>query len=369
MVRKGENIYKRKDKRWEGRYIKKRFSDNNVQYGYIYGYSYTEVKKKLDLMKALHQKNYMVNKTVYSGTLDQWADHWMLIIQKRIKQSTYVSYLIKYRRHISPSIGQVALNELTKADIQYCLKQLETKLSANSIRVVGQVLRTFLEDAVTTGVLEMNPYRNIQLPKQNRPNVRALTLTEQKELMNTASLHEKGLIILFALETGLRIGELAGLKWTDIDIIEQTFHVKRTLQRIPVMNNSGRSKTKLIETTPKSNSSQRIIPLGTAMFKRLMAQKENTDGVYVFGGSSPIEPRLISYWFKKICLATSLSNINFHSLRHTFATRCIENNVPIVTISSLLGHDSTKMTLDTYLSSSISEKRKAIKLIGQEVDY
>ncbi|MDA9470513.1 tyrosine-type recombinase/integrase [Enterococcus sp. 5H] len=365
MVKKGENIYKRKDKRWEGRYVKGRKENNRIHYGYIYGRSYKEVKEKMLQVKNSSEPPKISASSVYLDTLDQWSQYWFTILQQRVKQSTFVSYSNKYKHHISPYLGQITLVELTKEDINHWVNKLGQVLTANSIRAVAQVLRTYLEDSVRAGVLPSNPYKNIQLPKTELKKVTALTKLEQERLYNHALNYEQGFAIILALETGLRIGELAGLKWEDIDFSDQTIHVRRTIQRIQNMENTSEKRTIIIETSPKTHSSKRVIPLSKNMCKRLKNRREAKNGIYVLGGTTPCEPRTISYWFKKICQSASLPNIHFHALRHTFATRCLEEGVTIVTISALLGHHSTKMTLDTYLTAFLSEKREAIRLVNK----
>lgn len=365
MVKKGENIYKRKDKRWEGRYVKGRKENNAIHYGYVYGHSYSEVKEKLALTKTIHQKKEKQVSSVYSGTIDQWSLYWFPILQQRVKQSTFVSYSNKYKTHISPFLGQIPLVKLTEKDISHWIYQLRNTLTVSSTRVIAQLLRTFLEDAVKAGVLQSSPYKNIKLPKIEVKKVSALTKSEQKRLYDQALNHKHGFAIILALETGLRIGELSGLKWEDIDFSEQTLQVRRTIQRIQNADPTSEKKTVLIETVPKSLSSERVIPIAPHLCNRLKEKQKNTSGSYVLGGIEPCEPRTISYWFKKICHSVSLPTIHFHTLRHTFATRCLEQGVTIVTISALLGHQSSKMTLDTYLNSFLSEKREAIRLINK----
>lgn len=367
MSKKGENIYKRKDGRWEGRYIKGRKPNGTIHYGYIYDYSYKNAKQKLILMKSFHQENYGQNSLpIYCGSLNQWATHWLEIVKKRVKISTFVSYTNKYRQHIQPSLGEIALADLTTEKINLWLRQLETKLSISSTRVMLQVLRTCLEDAVKKGLITRNPCKGATIPKAENKKVQALTKIEQNRLYKSARSNENGLPVILALETGLRIGEISGLKWKDIDFSSKLLHVRRTVQRIQSLDPVSQTKTIIIEHSPKSSSSERTIPLSPNLYQLLRAKRKMAIGSHVFGDSSPCEPRIILYWFKKICQDASLKNIHFHALRHTFATRCLEKGVTIVTISALLGHHSSKMTLDIYLNSFLSEKRKAIRLISSK---
>ncbi|MEI5993509.1 tyrosine-type recombinase/integrase [Candidatus Enterococcus mansonii] len=363
MVRKGENIYKRKDGRWEGRYIKGRNSDGSAVYGYLYNKTYTALKENLLTMKALHSHNYTFKTIGYKGTLNDWVTCWLTEIQEQLKPSTYASYTNKMIKHILPFLGDVPLQSITTSILNDWIKKIENHLSPNSVRIVYQVLMTCCTAAVKRELISENPCKYVVLPKKTPNNIKAITSKEQKKLKEKAAVHPKGLAIILALETGMRIGEIAGLKWQDIDFSSNILTVQRTIQRIQVASGISK-KTQLIEGTPKSISSKRTIPLSKNVSQLLNKQKQKTNGEFVLGGNKPAEPRLISTWLRKLCQSFHFPTIRFHQLRHSFATRCLEKGVNIATISALLGHHSTKMTLDTYVNSFMSEKRKAINLIS-----
>lgn len=363
MAKRGENIYKRKDGRWEGRYIKDRKGDGTIQYGYIYRHSYKETKEQVILMKSLYYQEYYTLKTKYEGTLEQWCLFWLSNIQKNVKKSTYVSYSNKLSQHIFPMIGQIDLRRLSPPQIESCLKSLEEKLSRSSIHVILQVLKTCLNEAVKKGILIKNPCNQISVPKLPFSSVLSLTVEEEVTLQKYARSHPKGLPIILSLQAGLRIGEICGLKWQDIDFSSNVINVSRTIQRLPALNQGGKKKTMIVEHSPKSVRSLRTIPMSTTIRTELLKIKEQSTSPYVFGKKNPAEPRLITYWFKKIINELKLPNYRFHALRHTFATRCLEKGVTIATISDILGHHSIKMTLDTYINTFLSEKRDAINLI------
>lgn len=364
MGKRGENIYKRKDGRWEGRYIKKRKVDGSIQFGYIYGKKYLEVREKLLEMKLVYQQYYNNQVSFQRTTLTQWSEIWLNQQKKYIKQSTWVSYRSKLSLHVWPSIGAYKLYLLTTDDLNNWSNDLLKELNPNSTRAVIRVLCTCLEKAVKTGIIAKNPCKDIILPKLTSPTIRALTKEEQKKLQTCAWNSNNGLPVNLALETGLRIGEISGLKWEDIDFSICFLTVNRTLQRLPQLDTNTRRKTSLVELTPKTVAAQRMIPLSPRIIELFEIKKSQSTGPYVFGGEKPCEPRLLTYWFKDICVQAGISDIRFHSLRHTFATRCLERGISIGTISALLGHSSIKMTLDTYISTSLDEKRKAIKLIS-----
>lgn len=364
MSRRGENIYKRKDGRWEGRYIKGRKKDSKIVYGYIYRSTYKDVKEQLTIMKALYYNEYQDISVFYEGTLQQWSDQWLLNIESTVKMSTLASYSSKLSRHIIPVIGHISLRKLNSEHIEKWLKYVSNSLAPSSIKVVFQVLKVCLNAAIEKKFLVINPCSQVSIPKIAINNITSLSKSEEIQLQKYARSHQNGLPILLSLQSGLRIGEICGLKWEDVDFSTNLLHVRRTVQRLPALDQGGERKTIIVESSPKSDYSIRSIPIASAIRSDLIKMKENSSSDYVFGKKNPAEPRLITYWFKKIIKELDFPNYRFHSLRHTFATRCLEKGVNIATISSLLGHHSIKMTLDIYIGIFLSEKREAIELIS-----
>lgn len=361
MAKRGENIYKRKDGRWEGRYIKERKIDGKIHYGYIYSRKYLEVKQKLMLLKADSLREPEFHST-YTGTLAEWLNVWLdTIVKSKVKLSTYNSYKSKVQLHILPNIGEIRLRELMPTDIDQWILQLSLSLSPSSVHAVHRVLKTGLAQAVRQDLLKKDPTLTIDLPKLEKQRIRAFSIEQQKKIKEAARLDEKYLPIIIALETGMRIGEISALRWSDIDFFEKTIHIQRTLQRLQV----DAGKTALVEGSPKTFQSKRILPLSTQLEIYLSKIKQHSASVYVVGlADSCTEPRTITYRFKKLLVQLQITELPFHALRHTFATRCLEMGVNIATISSMLGHTSTKMTLDVYTNSFMKDERQAIEKIS-----
>ena len=165
--------------------------------------------------------------------------------------------------------------------------------------------------------------------------------------------------VLLCLYTGLRLGELCALQWTDFDLENLTLSIKRTVQRVAVPGYM--TKTVLMITNPKSESSERIIPLTAQIVKLLIQLKENTP--YVFGGEKPLDPRTMQYRFKKILKEAEIEEKHFHLLRHTFATNCVENRMDVKTLSEILGHSDVKITLNRYVHPTMELKRKQLEML------
>ena len=360
MARRGENIYKRKDGRWEGRYIKGRRLNNQIYYGYVYAPTYKAVREKLTLMKRNYQVQPFLERE-RTGTVAQWVESWLTKeLPFQVKPSTYSSYQYKLRKYILPYVGTLPLKKLTNQTIQQLIHQLtEEGLSVTTIRTVIQIFKRSFYCTNEDNRFYEACFQGLRYPFSIKKKIRALSKKEQNQLEKQAEQATHGFPILLALHTGLRIGEISALKWTDINFKTNELTVTRTLQRIG--NPSGQSKTEICEDMVKSSSSHRIIPLNQKMIALLKKKKEGTTSDYVVGKQGHFfEPRTLTYQFKKIIQLLGWSTIHFHQLRHTFATRLLECGADIATVSSLLGHQSVKMTLDIYVDSLMTQRKKWI---------
>jgi integrase len=365
ILARGENIYKRKDGRWEGRYPKEKNADGSIYYGYIYGKTYRIVREQLLAKKSLISASEDKIQQSFKGSFADWVDFWLdQLIKENIKESTYTSYQNKFSLHILPVIGNIPLDQINVQQLEYLISKMNEKLSASSIRITFRLVKSCLEAAKKRGYIQLNPAEQISLPKVERTQVKALTRQQHALLLSESRKDIKGLPITLALETGMRIGEISALKWRDVDFEQNLIYVCRTKQRISNTSN-GKSKTKLIETTPKTQRSKRLIPLTSALKKQLLNAKSQSSSQYVVENrGESIEPRTISYRFERMKKTLNLPSLHFHALRHTFATRCIELGVNISTVSALLGHTSTKMTLDIYTHSIFEDQRMAIEKLS-----
>lgn len=363
MSRRGENIYKRKDGRWEGRYIKGRKANGKIHYGYVYRRTYKETKEKLTEMKWLY-KQVQVIQGVYAGSVSDWIDHCLDQKKKTVKQSTLTTYKYKMTKYFLPYLGEADLRAVTQENLQEWVENLsETTLSSTTIHTIFQTVRRYFEQAVTEAILEVNPCKGVVLPKKEAKKIQPLTVQEQKQIEETAAVEKNGKIVLFALQTGLRIGELAGLRWEDIDFTNNLISVRRTYQRV-LSEGKG---TELQLGRPKTKASERVLPLSERVKSWLLSWKSDHSKEFVFQvGDRPMEPRLITYHFQRICEKAGVKGCHFHQLRHTFATRLLENRCTITGISALLGHASTQMTLDVYTGTDLTERRKMVDSLSLE---
>ncbi|WP_330932655.1 tyrosine-type recombinase/integrase [Enterococcus sp. BWR-S5] len=368
LAKKGENIYKRKDGRYEGRYIKNRNENGKIIFGYVYDRKYSVVKKKLNFLKSQHS---YLNRTQrdFQGKLSDWLNYWLeYVVKNNVKITTYTVYSGRVKNHIIPFLGEKKMTTLDTREINAFIRCLQMKkLSATTIKGVITVLKYSLNQACKEQYLMVNPCENIQLPKAQQTHIGALTIEQQQNLERLA-LQEKGCSpVILSLYTGMRIGEISGLKWSDIDFEKNVIHIQRTLLRIHY--DDSKNKTELILSSPKTESSRRSIPLAVNLKEYLLEKRAYSTSEFVISCKhSFAEPRVINYRFKKILEKAEL-NIHFHVLRHTFATRCVEKGVDIASLSKLLGHASIKMTLDTYTDSMWKNRQSAISLIDTSLKF
>ena len=365
QLNKGENIYYRKDGRWEGRYAIGRKSNGRLKYGYVYGKTYQIVREKLIPLKQ--QSERMIE--LYGRSLmtySEWIIQWKKEIQRSIKISTFSDYCYKLSRYLLPQLGTIPLYQVNSERIQEVIDLfIEERLSPSSIQIIICLLKKTLNDAKKQGLLYKNPCDAVQLPKRNVQKVRALTIEQQRSLLEVAdkSKDDKSQAVVLALNTGMRIGEIAALRWENIDFNRGIISINQTCNRIQSL---GKQKTMVNYDAVKSAASHRIVPMNQKVRELLEGLKDKHSSEFVFStGSKGCEPRVLTYHFHQLRKEARLENIHFHQLRHTFATRCLEAKVGIASVSALLGHSSTKMTLDVYSDSMLEERITAVYAIEE----
>ena len=360
MARRGENIYERKDGRFEGRYIKGYDINGKAIIGYVYSRSYKEAKEKLTLAKA--QIEYERNKPSSEMYLSEWFEQW-LSTQKHIKKSSYSVYSSLIKRHIVKKLGKLRLCNLTKDNLQDFVDNLAQKFQPSYVRTIYTVLRLGL-DAAEERDLVNDICKKIKLPKLKHKEVIVFSKQEQKDiekyLENSSKPNDIG--VLICLYTGIRIGELCALTWDNIDLVRGIISVNKTLYR--AKTSKGRKKTELIITSPKSDSSIREIPLPKFLIDKL-SKIENKSGFLINRTGKFVEPTVYARRFKAILKECNIRNVKFHTTRHTFATRALEIGMDIKTLSEILGHASPTITLNTYSHSLPEHKKKEMNRLGK----
>ena len=369
MPKRGDNIHKRKDGRWEGRYKIGRHSDGRIKYGSVYGKTYRETKEKLAEVASV--SSYFVNPK-HQITFGEILELWLANNTIRLKGGTITKYRNLIDIHIKPELGNMYINKLNTTIINdYLNKKLingkkngSGGLSASYVRSIMIVINSAINFAVNEKYC--SPLNSpIFKPIIQKKDLLILTYEEQKKLENAIknNITPSNIGIMMSLYTGMRIGEICALAWSDIDINKGIIRVRHTIARVN-NNNSHLKSANLIIDTPKTRASTRDIPIPSNLMIYLKEIPPMSN--YVISDSlSFVKPRTLEYRFHRLLSNANIKSINFHALRHTFATRCIEAGVDVKSLSEILGHANVNITLNTYVHSSIELKRRQLEKIIQ----
>lgn len=317
-----------------------------------------------------------IGDSMSSVTYSNWAAQWLTRKEQLVKESTFSAYSNIVVNHLVPHFGRVGLQDITEERIQSFAFHLlrDGRLDGaggmceRSTRDIIVVLKNSLRDAMKLKLLPSVEFE-IQYPnKQDRFKIKVIAKSEQQKLVQAVylALSPRSVGIMLALYTGLRIGEVCGLKWSDIDFENKMLNVNRTVQRVYRKTLDGKGKSQIIVGPPKTRSSRREIPISAILLPVLKRIAPETSDVFFLSGTEKcVEVRTYRTFFDDFLKKNQLENINFHALRHTFATRCIEAGGDCKTVSELLGHSSVNMTLNLYVHPQIEQKRRCVELLSE----
>jgi len=366
------NIRKRKDGRWEGRYTAGHDpATGKPIYKNVLGKTQAEVKEKLK--RAIEETRGLDIVKAGQYTLGQWMDVWFENYAKlKVRPSSHQTYKGYINNHIKPYVGSIPLSKLTSLDLQKLYKMLLTEgridriesknqpkgLSAKTVRNINQIISSALNLAKEQKLLASNPAEACALPRVEHREMKTLPVEQLTSFLREAK--ETGVYEMYYIElaTGLRRGELLGLKWQDIDMVNGTIRVQRQVARID---------GEIVEAPLKTKNSYRTVSIGPDAIEVLKEQKKKVgDSEYVFPSPNggPISPDSVLNMLHRVLERAGLPKIRFHDLRHTFATLALQNGVDIKTVSGMLGHFSAGFTLDTYAHVTTSAQREAANTMG-----
>ena len=292
---------------------------------------------------------------------------WKEDKKQYVKRSTFAAYTLLIEKHILPSFGEMALVE--EQDVQtFVFRKLNEGLSHKTIKDILIVLKMILRFGVKN---QMTEYRQIDIKfptERDKHSIDILSRSHQKQIMEYIRLHFtfKNLGIYICLSAGMRIGEICALTWDDLDVENGIIHVRKTIQRIYVIE-EHRKYTEVILDTPKTKNSIREIPMTKNLLKMIRPIKKIVNGnFYVLTNEpKPTEPRTYRNYYKQFMQSLGLPLMKFHGLRHSFATRCIESKCDYKTVSVLLGHSNISTTLNLYVHPNLEQKKRCMEQMSR----
>lgn len=365
MPRHGENIRKRKDGRWEGRYYIDEPHSNRRIARSVYAGTYPEVKEKLLVVKSSAKRAGGGARENGDMAFSEVALEWLAAVREDKKYATYMKYRSVYEKHMEEELRVHTLfaldSEMLAEIFQRCESRAHSESMKRSIACVFNQLLSYAEIHYHTLHFRC-AFQGRGKGRADRPTA-VLNQTEQAKLLqylySEMDIYKLG--ILLCISTGLRLGEICSLKWVDIDMCGKVLHVNTTVQRIAV--EGRKSRTALLEGTPKSIFSRREIPLSENLAS-LLADYYDHKATYVLDADKPMEPRTYQNKFQNYLKRAGIEKKNFHALRHTFATNCINSGTDVKSLSELLGHSDVKITLNRYVHPTMDTKRQHMNALS-----
>lgn len=299
-------------------------------------------------------------------TFENITEDFLIYKKQQIKESTYFNYTYKIQKYLLPAFKDLTLEEIAKYDFNKFSDDLleESHISNKFLKDILLVLKSILRYAERKYDIKMK-LELINLPRVRMHNLKVFSANDKRKIkarcLNSNDTKELGIVL--CLYTGMRIGEICALKWEDIDLNKKTIYIRHTLQRVYVNCKS----TKILIDAPKSEKSLRSIPMSNLVYSKLKEIKENyrKEDFFLTGNSKHfLEPRGYQYTFKKCLEECRVHYRNFHCLRHTFATDCINVGMDVKSLSEILGHSDVSITLNRYVHSSDKMKKRYLEKLA-----
>lgn len=350
-------VYLRKDGRYFIKYKKGIKEDGITEYGFVYGTTEQEVLEKY---KTVLSETIIIDKSLFSGDIY----HWLKSVKISCKKSSYSNYEYTVYAHLIPEFGKYKRKQINKNIVNdFTERLLNNGLKPKTVKDMLIILQQILK--------YHNVNIDITMPKVPKKEIQILTKEHQMLLEKRLSncTNEDNFGIFLCLYTGLRIGELCSLQWKNIDLEKNIIRIEKTLIRIKNYDKNIKTKTVVILDEPKSASSTRNIPIPSFIIPILKKFKKDGECFFLTGTENFIEPRSYANHYKNIMKSINIDIYNFHALRHTFATRCVENGCDPKTLSEILGHSNVKITLDRYVHPSFDNKIKMMNNLNPMCDF
>ncbi len=393
MGKRGENIRMRKDGRWEARVVTGLSATGKTEFKYLYGRTYQEARRrKLDFLltqsypelanesQRFTQRENIVDTDTYEKAADKEAlvlfqdvaYGWLSAKKLTVKESTYSYYTVMLNNFLIPEFGDLQLSKITSemlSSFLLSLKDRERKCGGKTLapKTIGD-LKTILEQ-VLNYAKDQNMIQNVpSCPPVSRRQtaIRVLSMNEQR-LVEQEALKEDTtftLGVLLSLYGGLRIGEVCALKWENFDFQNGTVRIDKTASRIVNIENGKPAGTKIVIGSPKTECSLRTIPLPETVLSYFSARRRSGSVYLLTGTKKLMEPRACLARYKRFLKRAGVADNTWHCLRHTFATRCVENGVDTKSLSEIMGHSDVKITLQRYVHPSMETKKEQVNKLS-----
>ncbi|MCL2843524.1 MAG: site-specific integrase [Oscillospiraceae bacterium] len=367
---KGEGLLRqRSNGLWEAR----------VMTGYktrsVYAKTQEEVIKKRDKLLQELKSGINVDDNITAGD-------WLLVWLKDyklgfVKQKSYQGYEINVRVHLLPSLKKIKLRELRRYHVQQLLNdKTKAGLSTNTVSYIRRTLHNALNQAVINELVPHNVASGVKVQSGKKKERRILTLHEQEALLQALKGEDRGFMVELALFTGLRCGELLGLRWRDFDKHAKTITVRQTVQRL--YGENGKTSLVIVDT-PKTETSHRTIPLLGDLADRLHRHRKRQlkmrecagdnwiehDLLFATEIGTPIDSSNFSSFLSSMSAKAGIDRVNIHALRHAFATRALEQGIELKVVSEILGHSGIQITADIYSHVSLEHKKDQMQKMNK----
>lgn len=313
-------------------------------------------------MKKLNEvKNIIVSRRKRKD-FEVVTEEWLKYKKNTVKKSTYYNYSYSVAKYLYPSFAGKNITKIK--NYNNFIEELSDTLSPKTVRDIVTKLKEIINFYEEEHNTKLN-IKKMSLPKMNKKEIQILSNKEKQKLEKYCIQQNdlKSLGILICLNTGLRVGEVCALRWENVDFETRRIHVEKTIERI---YSKEENKTIVIIDTPKSITSVRTIPINSKLYnilKQIRGKSKKNDFVLTGSSEHYVEPRNYQYHFKEILKRSKVKKYKFHTLRHTFATNCIEAGMDIKSLSEILGHADVSITLNIYVHSSDKIKRKYLEKI------
>ncbi len=365
------SIFKRVDGRWEGRIVVGHKNDGTPIYRSAFGKTQKELLPKFNKLKEAYAGVELTEDSLM--TLGQWIDKWLDEHKSGIiRPSTFASYKRYSDSYIKPRLGHRKLTQITSREIQEMYNSLKhegrinsneemgTELANSTVRSIHMLLHEALDGAVREGLIPRNPTDGTTIPRLVKTEKTVLLESQIEKFMKTIENDEVWHDLFFMeLMTGLRRGEICGLKWNDVDEKNRILHVRKTIRY---------AKKQLIVGETKTNEGNRKIVLPASVMDMLMKRKEKSISEWIFPKSLnptlPIDPASAYRRLKEILKEAELPDMRFHDLRHTFATHAAASGIDPRTLAGILGHTKPSFTLDAYTHVTTDMQKRAAGIVG-----